>query len=161
MVKKSSKKSTSSQGERAKRSVAEQGLWWTLLERGIDYIDDLGTVTLSAMSIVTILGLIGLTHGTLIDPWIELIRRWLGLGAVLIPLVLALGAVALVRHRQGMHSGINWSRVIATEICIGGALGMLSVLDGMRLPRAELGHGGGLVGWGVSIVLEDLLGSTL
>ena len=101
MVKKSSKKSTSSQGERAKRSEVEQGLWWILLERGIDYADDLGTVTLSAMSIVTVLGLFGLTHGTLIDPWIELIRRWLGLGAVLIPLVLALGAVVLVRHRHG------------------------------------------------------------
>jgi S-DNA-T family DNA segregation ATPase FtsK/SpoIIIE len=161
MAKNKPKKSTSSQGARSKQSGDAQGLWWTLLERGIDYADDLGTVTLSAMSIVTLLGLFGLTHGTLIDPWISLIRRWLGLGAVLVPLLLALGAVMLVRHRQGIQSGINWSRVIAVEVCIVGALGLLSVLDGMRLPRAELGYGGGLVGWGVSIVLADLLGSIL
>jgi S-DNA-T family DNA segregation ATPase FtsK/SpoIIIE len=132
-----------------------------LLERGIDYADDLGTVTLSAMSIVTVLGLFGLTHGTLIDPWISLINRWLGFGAVLVPVVLAIGAVLLVRHRQGIHSGVNWSRVIAIEIWFVGFLGLLSVLDGMRLPRAELGYGGGLIGWGVSIVLEDILGSVL
>lgn len=149
------------QRERTKLTGTTDKLWWTLLERGIDYIDDLGTVTLSAMSIVTILGLLGLTHGTLIDPWVSLLRRWLGLGAVLIPLILVAGAVALVRHRQGLQFGINWSRVIAIEICIGGVLGLCSVLDGMSLPRAELGYGGGLVGWGVSILLEDLLGSIL
>jgi S-DNA-T family DNA segregation ATPase FtsK/SpoIIIE len=147
--------------ERTKQSETTDKLWWTLLERGIDYIDDLGTVTLSAMSIVTILGFLGLTHGTLIDPWVSLLRRWLGLGAILIPLILAVGAVALVRHRQGLQFGINWSRVISIEICIGGVLGLCSVLDGMSLPRAELGYGGGLVGWGISILLEDLLGSIL
>jgi S-DNA-T family DNA segregation ATPase FtsK/SpoIIIE len=149
------------QREKTKQSRTTDKLWWTLLERGIDYIDDLGTVTLSAMSIVTILGLLGLTHGTLIDPWVSLLRRWLGLGAVLIPLILAIGAVVLVRHRQGLQLGINWSRVIALEICLGGVLGLFSVLDGMNLPRAELGYGGGLVGWGLSIFLEDLLGSIL
>ncbi len=161
MAKKNAKKSTSSQGKRSANSGASPGLWWTLLERALDYADDLGTVTLSAMSIVTVLGLFGLTHGTLVDPWISLIRRWFGLGAAFVPLLFALGAVLLVRHRQGIQAGINWSRVIAIEVCIVGALGLFSVLDGMRLPRAELGYGGGLVGWGVSLVLEDLLGSIL
>jgi S-DNA-T family DNA segregation ATPase FtsK/SpoIIIE len=161
MTKKKSKKSIPSKVERSRSSGDAQGLWWTLLERGIDYADDLGTVTLSAMSIVTILGLFGLTHGTLIDPWISLINRWLGFGAVFVPVVLTIGAVLLVRHRQGIHSGVNWSRVIAIEIWFVGFLGLLSVLDGMRLPRAELGYGGGLIGWGVSIVLEDILGSVL
>jgi S-DNA-T family DNA segregation ATPase FtsK/SpoIIIE len=146
---------------KTKQSGTTDNLWWTLLERGIEYIDDLGTVTLSAMSIVTILGLLGLTHGTLIDPWVSLLRRWLGLGAVLIPLILAIGAVLLVRHRQGLQLGIDWSRVIALELCVGSVLGLLSVLDGMNLPRAEVGYGGGLIGWGLSIFLEDLLGSIL
>ncbi|HEY42822.1 MAG TPA: DNA translocase FtsK, partial [Anaerolineae bacterium] len=161
MAKNRPKRTAPQQGERTKQSGTTENLWWTLLERGIDYADDLGTVTLSAMSIVTILGLLGLTHGTIIDPWVSLLRRWLGLSAVLIPLILAAGAVALVRHRQGTQLGINWSRVIAIEICIVGVLGLLSVLDGMRLPRAELGYGGGLIGWGVSILLEDLLGPIL
>ncbi|KPK88710.1 MAG: hypothetical protein AMJ88_18535, partial [Anaerolineae bacterium SM23_ 63] len=161
MAKTRPKRTAPQQGERTKQSGTTENLWWTLLERGIDYVDDLGTVTLSAMSIVTVLGLFGLTHGTIIDPWVSLLRRWLGLGAVLIPLILAAGAVALVRHRQGTGLGMNWSRVIALEICIVGGLGLLSVLDGMRLPRAELGYGGGLIGWGVSILIEDLLGPIL
>lgn len=161
MAKSKPKKSTSSKGEKTRFSGDAQGFWWALLERGIDYADDLGTVTLSAMAIVTVLGLFGLTHGTLIDPWISLINRWLGFGAVLVPVILAIGAVMLVRHRQGIYTGVNWSRVIAIEIWFVGFLGLLSVFDGMKLPRAELGYGGGLIGWGVSIVLEDILGSVL
>jgi S-DNA-T family DNA segregation ATPase FtsK/SpoIIIE len=49
-------------------------------------------------------------------------------------------------------------QVIAIELSIIGALGLLTILDGMDLPRAESGHGGGLVGWGITALLRDLVG---
>jgi len=144
-----------------RRSKQTNTLLWVIIERAIAYADDLGTIILSALALVTMLGLLGLTHGALVDPWSSLLRRWFGWGSVLIPLTLAVGAVGLLRHRQGSPLIVNWLRVIAIELSLVGVLGLLSVLDGMALPRAESGCGGGLIGWGIATLFEDLLGSFL
>ncbi len=135
--------------------------WWRVVGRVLGYADDVGAVVLGALALVTLLGLIGLTNGALVDPWISLLRRWFGWGAFLFPLPILAGAAALVRHRQGLQLDVNWSRVIVLELATVGALGLLAVLGNMDLPRADMGYGGGLVGWGISTLLEDLLGAFL
>jgi len=144
-----------------RRSKQTNTLLWVIIERAIAYADDLGTIILSALALVTMLGLLGLTHGALVDPWSSLLRRWFGWGSALIPLTMAVGAVGLLRHRQGSPLIVNWLCVIAIELSLVGVLGLLSVLDGMALPRAESGCGGGLIGWGIATLFEDLLGSFL
>lgn len=135
--------------------------WWRVVGRVLGYADDVGAVVLGALALVTVLGLIGLTNGALVDPWISLLRRWFGWGAFLFPLPILAGAAALVRHRQGLQLDVNWSRVIVLELATVGALGLLAVLGNMDLPRADMGYGGGVVGWGISTLLEDLLGAFL
>lgn len=135
--------------------------WWRVAGRVLGYADDVGAVVLGALALVTMLGLIGLTNGALVDPWISLLRRWFGWGAFLFPLPILAGAAALVRHRQGLQLDVNWSRVIVLELATVGALGLLAVLGNMDLPRADMGYGGGVVGWGISTLLEDLLGAFL
>lgn len=135
--------------------------WWRVAGRVLGYADDVGAVMLGALALVTVLGLIGLTNGALVDPWISLLRRWFGWGAFLFPLPILAGAAALVRHRQGLQLDVNWSRVIVLELATVGALGLLAVLGNMDLPRADMGYGGGVVGWGISTLLEDLLGAFL
>jgi S-DNA-T family DNA segregation ATPase FtsK/SpoIIIE len=51
-----------------------------------------------------------------------------------------------------------WGRIIAGEVAVVCGLGLLSVLDGMALVRAEAGEGGGLIGWAVATLLGDWLG---
>jgi S-DNA-T family DNA segregation ATPase FtsK/SpoIIIE len=150
-----------SAGEDADQKQAKPGNGWFLavVERAMLYADDLGAVVLIALALVTTLGLIGLTHGVLVDPWVSILRRWFGLGAFLFPLAMAIGASVLVIRRQGRLIPVHWPRVVAFEICIAAALGLMSVFDGMVLPRAEAGYGGGLVGWGISTLLENLLGA--
>ena len=147
--------------EDRRRPEQTTSLWWVIIERAIAYADDLGMVILSALALVTLLGLLGLTHGALVDPWSSLLHRWFGWGSVLIPVIMVVGAIGLIRHRQGLPLIVDWLRVIAIELSLVGVLGLLSVLDGMALPRAESGYGGGLIGWGIATLFEDLLGSSL
>ncbi len=132
--------------------------WWMYLERALVYADDLGAVLLVAASVITLLGILNLTHGHLIDPWSDFIQRWLGWGAIVIPVAMAICAAALFYRRQDQPFQVDWLRVIAMEMCLVGLLGLLSILDGLDLPRAEAGYGGGLVGWGVATLLGDILG---
>jgi S-DNA-T family DNA segregation ATPase FtsK/SpoIIIE len=102
-----------------------------------------------------------LTSGAFVDPWISLLRRWFGWGAFIFPLIMLAGAAALIRHRQGFQVDVNWSRVILIELALVGALGLLAIISGMDLPRAEMGYGGGVVGWGISTLIEDVVGAFL
>jgi S-DNA-T family DNA segregation ATPase FtsK/SpoIIIE len=135
--------------------------WWRLIGRALDYADDVGAVVLGTLAFVTLLGLMDLTSGAFVDPWISLLRRWFGWGAFIFPLIMLAGAAALIRHRQGFQVDVNWSRVILIELALVGALGLLAVISGMDLPRAEMGYGGGVVGWGISTLIEDVVGAFL
>jgi S-DNA-T family DNA segregation ATPase FtsK/SpoIIIE len=135
--------------------------WWRVIGRALDYADDVGAVVLGTLAFVTLLGLMDLTSGALVDPWISLLRRWFGWGAFIFPLIMLAGAATLIRHRQGFQVDVNWSRVIVIELALVGALGLLAVISGMDLPRAEMGYGGGVVGWGISTLIEDVVGAFL
>jgi S-DNA-T family DNA segregation ATPase FtsK/SpoIIIE len=131
---------------------------WSILERLLPYLDDLLAVVVGSFSLVTLLGLFGLTQGSMVTPWIGLIQVWLGLGAWLIPVVLGAIAMALVRRSIGRPFQVPWVAVIAAEISLLALLGLLSVLEGLSLSAAESGFGGGLVGWGIGTLLADPLG---
>ncbi|HOS53687.1 MAG TPA: hypothetical protein PLW25_04010, partial [Anaerolineaceae bacterium] len=62
--------------------------------------DLLGTF-LILLAILTSLGLLGLSRGTLINSWITLIRRAFGLGSYLLVLVLVFVGVSVFRHAAG------------------------------------------------------------
>jgi S-DNA-T family DNA segregation ATPase FtsK/SpoIIIE len=124
----------------------------------LSYLDDLGAVILTVLAIVLSLGMLGLTTGSLVSPLIDLILGGLGWGAFVVPVVLAFGAWALFRRSLGRPVEISWIQVIAAEFFFVTALALLSIVDGMELTRAELGHGGGILGWSIARLLGDLAG---
>ena len=111
---------------------------------------DLLAVPLLATAVITCLGLLELSHGGLLDAWVGFLRRWLGLGAVAIPIAAAV--VFFVRPNR-------WDRVIAAELVFFVALGLLSAIAADSLPEAELGRGGGIIGWAIADTLGRLVGS--
>lgn len=115
---------------------------------------------LLAGALLTLLGLLGLTGGTILSPWIHLLRRWLGWGAVLIVLTLASAGWRLLISRRTAF-GFAWGRVVAEEVAALSALGLLSLFLGQSLETAEAGNAGGLVGWGLVESLRLLFGSFL
>jgi len=131
---------------------------WSAFLNLLDQFSDVLMVVVFAFAVITTLGLLGFTHGDLIDPWAEALWRWLGWGALLIPISIAWVGVQLYRRRVHESVHIDWRQVLMVEIAVVGWLGLLSVIDGMSLPRAEVGYGGGLVGWGIATILADVMG---
>jgi len=141
------------------RSTVGAGFGWLLLERLFAYLDDLLVILLSAAALILTLGLTGLTRGGIIDPPAELLLGWFGWGSYLFPLALILVVIYMIRSRlMGMRSEIHWLRVISLEVALFAMLGLLSLLDGLDLPRAEIGEGGGIVGWGLASLFVSLVG---
>ncbi len=132
---------------------------WGLLDKLVGYLDDLGAILLGAAALLTALALLGFTHGALTDAWAGVLSRWMGWGVILAPLTLAAGSVLLGLRRQGRPIEVPWSRVIAAEVALAAGLALLSIADGMSLPRAEAGEGGGLIGWGLATLLRGLAGT--
>jgi len=131
---------------------------WSGVLQVLDHFADVLMVVVFAFALITTLGLLGFTHGDLIDPWAEALWRWLGWGALLIPILITWVGVQLYRRRTHESVHVEWRQVLAIEAAVIGWLGLLSVIDGMELPRAEVGYGGGLIGWGIGTVLADMLG---
>ena len=116
--------------------------------------DLLGILLISAGTI-SLLGLAGLTRGGLVDPWIGLLESWLGWGAIVIPLTgLAAGIVVLGAQRREL----TWSRILALELALFATLGLLSGLLVDGLPQAEIGEGGGIVGWSIARAVGSVFG---
>lgn len=129
--------------------------------------DVLGVV-LAALGTVTLLSLLSITHGTLSDWWAALLRRVFGWGALVVAgLMVMVGVALLVRHREGGWE-IPWLRVIGIELVLGTTLTLLHLIASelhlvagnvSPLVMAETGRGGGLVGWAISTLLVDAIGT--
>jgi S-DNA-T family DNA segregation ATPase FtsK/SpoIIIE len=107
-------------------------------------------IPLLAVAVITWLGLLDLSAGGLLDAWVGFLRRWLGLGAVAVPVA----ATLAIFIRPG-----RWERVIAAELVFFSILGLLSAVAANSLPEAELGRGGGIVGWAIADSLGRIVGS--
>jgi S-DNA-T family DNA segregation ATPase FtsK/SpoIIIE len=115
---------------------------------------DLFSILLLALAAISLLGLLGFTSGDLVDPWVRLIIRWFGWGAYAIPLSGIAAGYAILRRAP-----IRWSQVILVELLFFSVQGLMSGLGPDSLPEAELGLGGGIIGWAISTALGDVLGS--
>lgn len=131
------------------------------VERLFGYLEDLGALLLVSLSALSILGLAGLTEGVVVEGVTAVLWRWLGYGALGIPVLLLLSAIFVYRRRVGYGLRIDWPRVIAFEIAFVALLSLLTILDGLSLSRAEAGLGGGLIGWAVGTLLADLIGAQI
>jgi S-DNA-T family DNA segregation ATPase FtsK/SpoIIIE len=149
--------------QRDKKDTPGEGTlawWWIVIRKAIDSLDEVLAVLLGAASLITILGMLGLTAGSLIDSWVGFVERWFGYGAFIFPVSCLGVSVFLLRWRMGLPTNIPWLRLIALEFFLFAALAWLASIDGMDLTRAELGYGGGLIGWGIATPLQDVLGPT-
>jgi S-DNA-T family DNA segregation ATPase FtsK/SpoIIIE len=124
------------------------------------YVAEAVGMLLLAGALLTLLGLLEFTSGTLLSPWVGLLRRWLGWGALLVVLTLASAGWRLLISRRTQF-GFAWGRVVAEEVAAFSALGLLSLFWGQSLETAEAGDAGGLVGWGLVESLRLLFGSFL
>ncbi len=122
---------------------------------------DAAGVALLAGALLTLFGLLEITQGFFLSPWVGFLERWLGWGRVVVPLVLFLFGLRLLWRRDDRQPSFPLGRVLAWEGAFFTALTLLSALGGVSLDRAREGLDGGRVGWGLAALLQTVLPRTL
>ena len=118
---------------------------------------DVAGVILIAFAAMTLLALMGISQGTFLSPWAGLLSIWFGWGSFLIAIAIGLAGLVILRWEQGTFS---FGRFIAIEIALLLTLGLLAVMGGNSVERADTGMDGGRVGWGLAALLILLAGNT-
>jgi S-DNA-T family DNA segregation ATPase FtsK/SpoIIIE len=142
-----------------KQEEAADGDWLDRLARfnlhfGRFLRDALGTA-LIALAFMALLAIWGVTKGVLLTPLSSFLSIWLGWGTYLLVSGMAYGGVTLIRRHSATFS---WGRVWLLEIAAFLSLGLLSLLGGNSLVRADAGMDGGRLGWGIAFLLSRALG---
>ncbi len=113
-----------------------------------------------ALGSITLLAVFGVTNGRWANAWVGLLRRAVGWGAY--PLAAALVFAGLLWLQNLLDRGIQWRwrPFIGAELVFFSLLGLTHALLGRNDPWAWIGRdwGGGIVGWGLSILLSTYLG---
>ncbi|MBL8100596.1 MAG: hypothetical protein JNK81_15540 [Anaerolineales bacterium] len=122
------------------------------------FVRDAIGVALIALAIIFLLAAFGYTEGFLISRIAIELRLWFGWGCVFILFGVGYFGYTLLRRDT---QDIKWIRLIAFEIASLLTLGMMAVLFGNDLFRAESGMDGGRLGWGLVTLLWNATGSII
>jgi DNA segregation ATPase FtsK/SpoIIIE, S-DNA-T family len=118
---------------------------------------DIVGVVLLAVALMTLLGLVNLTQGAFLSPWVALIKRWFGWGAFLVVIIAAAAGILSLWHHFAPAPILKLGRILALEGLAFTLLALMALIGGSTLVQAEQGYGGGLIGWGLVELLQTLL----
>ena len=119
-------------------------------------------LVLVVFGIISLLSLFNVSpDATVARAWANALSSVFGYGSLLVaPGIAVLGLVLLV-PRLGIMPGLPARRILALQIAFLALLAMLHVTSGGSEWRAiaRAGQGGGIVGWGLSVIIAGLFGS--
>lgn len=122
---------------------------------------DLIGLVLILITILSLLGLLGISKGAIITPWVKTISKFFGWGSIVVILMLGLVGVSSLRYSAGRKFPLTLGKVIAIEGAFFSLLACLSIFGGFSLDRAEMGKDGGVLGWGLARIVPGFLGGIL
>ena len=120
---------------------------------------DIAGTGLIILALLTLLALLGLTSSAWVSPWAAFLRRWLGWGSIYFVLSCATAGLLLINKQRDLFTSKDWRRVIWLEVFAFSTIALLTIIGGNSIERAEAGLDGGLVGWGISVMLAKMLGA--
>lgn len=115
-------------------------------------------VLLLALALILFAGLLDWTSGNMVSAWVEFIQNWFGWGSILV--VITVGMLGIIALRRS-DEPLPWGRLIMLELAAFLTLGLMAVVDGRDLARAEVGFGGGRLGWGLERILTRLTNQSI
>ena len=122
------------------------------------FLWDILGVFLLAFALLTLLGILGLSKGSLLEDWVSLLYLWIGWGNLLIVLFAGAGGVLAFR-RSVRPIEFHWGRLIAMELAAFLTLALLSAVNGNKLTVGDMW--GGQVGWGLAMLVARYTGPLL
>ena len=114
---------------------------------------DIGGVFLLAFALVLLTGLFGWTDGRWVSGWVGFLKNWFGWGSILVIVTVGMLGIIVLRRSQ---EPLPWGRLITLEVAAFLTLGLLTIMGGRSLERAEIGLDGGRLGWGLERILAEL-----
>jgi S-DNA-T family DNA segregation ATPase FtsK/SpoIIIE len=121
------------------------------------FIRDVVGLVLIASAILLLFGLLDLSKGSVITPWANFVRRWLGWGAYGFVGLLTLGGVMCLWRSSKQKTFLSLGQVLALEGALFAFVALLSLFGGQLIERAESGLDGGYIGWGLAEIVNRIL----
>ncbi len=136
----------------------------------LTYADEVAAILLVAVGLIFLLSLLSPEGGGWASTWGGALRWAFGIGAFAVPIAILTGGALILLPKLGVPTRLNWTRVIAAEICfvallacihaniraqLGGEPGQMAAFS-----AAMAGQGGGFVGWAVQEAVHMMLGVT-
>jgi S-DNA-T family DNA segregation ATPase FtsK/SpoIIIE len=139
------------------REPQEDDRWlrfWSTMDRfGWDVL----AVLLFLWSLLSLLGLSGLTEGTWVGYWTHILQTGFGWGSIFVIIFLAfLGFLALRRHFPSLPE-FTLSHTLSLELLALVLVALFSLFDGLNMADAEAGSAGGVVGWGLATLFSRII----
>ena len=120
------------------------------------FLRDMIGLLLLAGAVLLLFGLLDLSKGSVITPWVSLSRRWFGWGAFGLTALLALGGIMALWRSTKRKTMLTLGQVLALEGVLFVSVALLSLFNGQLIERAESGLDGGYVGWGLAEITTRL-----
>ena len=134
--------------------VSRLAQFWFQIER---FVWDVLGVILLAFSVILLLGLLGLTQGSMLTPIIEVVDRGFGWGGFLVVAFMSVLGLFALRRRKENEPPFPLKRLLLLEGWAFCLLALFTLLGGSSLDQAEQGYGGGLVGWGLVVLVSKII----
>ncbi|HLV36676.1 MAG TPA: DNA translocase FtsK [Spirillospora sp.] len=144
------------------RYVVQPEFWDRILDSIPPWIDEIAAIVLIVFGIVSFLSLFNVaSDATISNAWSNALTSLFGYGSLVVAGgILALGVVILL-PKLGILVKFPPTRVFALELAFLALLAILHLTAGDTEWRAiaRAGYGGGVVGWGLSTLIGNLLSS--
>jgi hypothetical protein len=119
-----------------------------------------------AVGIVTLLALLGVTKGFLVDPWVNLLRYLFGWGIIPIAVAILAAGLLWLAHQLDRPITWRWRPFVGAELAFFSLLGLTHAVASRGdlwglVEAARVGSlgSGGLIGWAISATLLEYAGS--
>jgi S-DNA-T family DNA segregation ATPase FtsK/SpoIIIE len=114
----------------------------------------------TAVGVITLLALFQITQGKWLDAWVGFLRFWLGWGAYPAAVAILLAGLLWLRHQLDRPLKWRWRPFVGAELTLFALLALTHTVAGRNDSWRLVGTrwGGGMVGWGTSVVLSTYLG---
>lgn len=145
----------------ADRYTVKPEFWETILDSLPPWGDEIAAILLIVFGVVSFLSLLNVSSdATISTAWSNALTRLFGYGATMVCAgIFGLGVVILL-PKLGIVVRFPTQRILAIEFAFLSILALLHLSLGDPEPRrmAEVGRGGGQVGWALSALLANLVG---
>ncbi len=144
------------------RYVVKPEFWDNLLDSIPPWGDEIAAIVLIVFGIVSFISLLDVSSdATISAAWSNALTSLFGYGSIVVAGgILAVGILVLL-PKLGIYISFPSARVFALELAFLALLALLHLSSGDTDWRtiARTGHGGGIVGWGLSTIVGGLFSS--